>query len=230
MRRVFALLFVLAGTVAAAGSQLDSQIVLERYELELSDAAAPKTSIVSYTVSQAGPTDIEQSHRQYRSGLDVRDETISVDGSQLKHKIVRIGRRENRYALARIAPRGTTYAFLFIRTRKRDGRLDYEYEVTPLVASAGGFVVKRVMIDGERFLPRSIAFSTSSASATGTGEIDFAPAGKYWLPAQVSVDATVAGKPARERISWSDYRFPQSLPPSTFAAPKPLPVATLPPE
>lgn len=229
MRRVLVLFAILAGTVAA-GSQLDSQIVLERYELEMSDVTAPKTSIVSYTVSQAGPTDIEQSHRQYRSGLNVRDETISVDGSQLKRKIVRIGLRENRYSLARIAPRGTTYAFIFVRAKKRDGHLDYEYEVTPLVAPAGGFVVKRVTIDGDRFLPRSIAFSTSSANANGTGEIDFAPAGKYWLPVQVSVDATVGGKPARERISWSDYRFPPSLPASTFAAPKPLPTATLPPE
>ena len=34
------------------------------------------------------------------------------------------------------------------------------------------------------------------------------------------------GKPARELITWSDYRFPASLPPSTFQPPEPLPHAT----
>jgi hypothetical protein len=42
--------------------------------------------------------------------------------------------------------------------------------------------------------------------------------------------ARVNGKPAREHIAWSDYRFPQSLPPSTFAQPEPLPLAKPSPE
>ncbi|MEO9170030.1 MAG: hypothetical protein ABI282_05950 [Candidatus Baltobacteraceae bacterium] len=226
MTRLLATLALALGIVAAAPVQLDSQIVLERYELEMTDLATPKATIVSYTVSQAGPTDIETHHRMYRAGLDVRDETISIDGSLLKHKVVRFSRHEDRYTSARLAPRGTNYGFVFLRAIKRGGHLDYEYEATPLVVSPGGFTVKRVTIDGERFLPRSIAFTTASGSAQGTGEIDFAPSGKYWVPVQINVDAQVKGKPARERISWSDYRFPPGLPPSTFQAPKPLPQAT----
>ncbi|MDP9024328.1 MAG: hypothetical protein M3N13_02985, partial [Candidatus Eremiobacteraeota bacterium] len=92
MNRFVASLAIVLGGIAAAPLQLDSQIVLERYELEMGDVAAPKSMIVSYTVSQAGPTNIEAHHRMYREGLDVRDETISVDGTQLKTKTVRIGR------------------------------------------------------------------------------------------------------------------------------------------
>jgi hypothetical protein len=48
------------------------------------------------------------------------------------------------------------------------------------------------------------------------------------MPVVAAATAQVGGKPARERITWSDYRFPQSLPPSTFQPPQPLPQATLP--
>ncbi|HEY5340443.1 MAG TPA: hypothetical protein VIK27_05395, partial [Candidatus Aquilonibacter sp.] len=73
---------------AASPKQLDSQIVLQRYELEMSDLVAPKTMIFDYSVSQLGSTDIEQRHVIYRSGLRVRDETLTVDGIALKPKIV----------------------------------------------------------------------------------------------------------------------------------------------
>ncbi|MDQ2866660.1 MAG: hypothetical protein M3R51_10590 [Candidatus Eremiobacteraeota bacterium] len=228
MRRFAAVL--LLTLIAATPAQLDSQIVLERYELAMTDLATPRTSIASYAVSQAGPTNIEARHRIYRQGSEVRDETISVDGMQLKGKNVRIGEHEDRYALARLSPRSATYAFIFVRTIKRGGRLDYEFETSPLVPVAGGFVVKRITLDGARFLPRTIAFASSSGDAQGTGEIDYAPSGEFWLPLQVNVDARIKGKPARERIAWSDYRFPPSLPPSTFQIPKPLVRATLPPE
>lgn len=209
--------------------QLDSQIVLQRYELQLDDTKAPKAQIFSYGVSQAGPPDIEQRHRLYRSGLEVRDETLAVDGVALKQKIVHVTKREDRYALLRIAPRATTYGFVFLRTVKRGTHVDYEYEAKPLVPPPSGFVVERMTIDGEKFLPRIIRFRTAGANASGTGALEYAPFGNYWMPVTASVSASVGGRTARERITFGDYRFPPGLPPSTFQTPRPLPKATLPP-
>lgn len=225
----FAAVLALAATLGAIPAQLDSQLVLQRYELELSDLAAPKAMIFSYAVSQAGPANMEQRHRIYRSGQDVRDETLAIDGATLSRKLVTFGRREDRYAPARLAPRSTTYSFVFLRTVRDGTHRDYEYEVAPLLASATAFSVDRVTIDGQRFLPRSIRFHTESAQARGTGELQYGPAGGHWVPFSVNVTALVRGKPARERITFGDYRFPPALPASTFVPPKVLPAPTLPP-
>ncbi len=214
--------------LAVTPLRLDSQIVIERYELEMTDIAIPKATIFSYSVSQAGTTDIEQRHRVYREGLDVRDETISVDGLTLKRKIVRVGRHEDRYTLARLAPRSASYEIVFVRAHRTGTRLDYQYDVRPIVAASSGFIVTGMTIDGQRFLPRKIAFRTSGVAASGTGEITFAPSGKYWVPVAVDVTAQAGAKTARERIVWSDYQFPPSLPRSTFQTPRQLPRATPP--
>ena len=210
-----------------AAAILDSQVVLQRYELEMSQIKAPVASIFSYTVSQEGSVAIEQRHRIYRSGESVRDETITVDGETLKPKVVKITRRDDRYFVANVAPRLASYTLLFLRPIRDGGHVDYEYEATAL--RAGSFVVTRVVIDGESFLPKTISFRTAAGSASGTGVLQYARSTNYWVPVAASVEATVNGKAARERISWSDYRFPPSLPPSTFVAPKPLPTASLPP-
>jgi hypothetical protein len=222
-RFLFNLLVLVVAAIA-----LDSQIVLQRYELEMADLKAPAAMIFSYAVSQAGTTAIEQRHRIYRSGLNVRDETIAVDGETLRPKIVRISRREDRYDIMRLAPRGSGYAMLLLREIPNGTHVDYEYETTPLRRS-GAFTVTRVVIDGLTFLPRRITFRTASASASGEGEMRFVKSGAYCVPIGATVEASENGKPARERITWSDYRFPPSLPPSTFIGPKPLPTATLPP-
>ena len=61
------------------------------------------------------------------------------------------------------------------------------------------------------FLPRNVHFRSSGPYAEGSGEIDFGPFGKYWMPVTAVAEARIKGKPARERIAWSDYRFPESL-------------------
>jgi hypothetical protein len=228
--RVRALAAAIA-TIALLGAtptQLDSEYVLQRYALALDAVAVPKAVVFTYAVSQAGPSNLEQRHVVYRSGLDVRDETIAVDGVSLHRKRVHITRRSDRYAVASLAPRTDAYQLLFLRTVHDGHHLDYVYEATPL-ARQGDATIDRVTIDGVSYLPRTLHFTTSSADARGTGAIDYAPAGKYWMPVLATVDATVNGKPARERITWSDYRFPESLPTSTFEAARPLSIPTLPP-
>jgi hypothetical protein len=207
---------------------LDSEYVLQRYALALDAVAVPKAVVFTYAVSQAGPSNIEQRHVIYRSGLDVRDETIAIDGVALHRKIVHIARRSDRYAVSTLAPRTDAYQLLFLHTVRDGHHLDYVYEATPL-ARQGDASIDRVTIDGASYLPRSLHFTTSTAEAHGTGTIEYAPAGKYWVPVLATVDATVDGKPARERITWTDYRFPEGLPDSTFEAAHALPVPTLPP-
>ena len=213
--------------VALAGAPLDSQVVLERYATHLLAVDAPKAVIFSYTISQAGPRDIEETHRQYRNGDLVRDETLSADGQSLRPKITRIARYRNRYTIDGLAPRLTQYAFLFLRAVRVGNVYQYEYRAEPLGAAAG-FVVEGMTIDGRTYLPSVIRFHTSTGSVLGTGSVGFASAGKYWVPTAANVEAKINGKPARERITFSAYQFPGSLPKSTFQAPKPLPTPALP--
>ena len=226
------LLTIAAGIVALLGAMpaFDSQLALQRYELELADVRAPKAMIFQYGVSQAGVSSIEERHQVYRSGSKVRDETVAADGKRLAQKIVQIGERPDRYFIGRLAPRSSTYTILFLRAVRDGKHEDYVYDVSPVVATAAGFVVTRMTLDGASFLPKSIAFKTSSATSSGTGTIAYGKQGRYWVPLTATVDAIVNGKSSRERIDWSDYRFPSSLPASTFNTPKPLPESTSPPD
>jgi hypothetical protein len=225
---LLALIAALTLLGAAPVETLDSQLVLARYQMEMDTLQSPKVMIFSYNVSQLGASDIEERHVIYRSGLNVRDETIAVDGIPIKPKIVNFGHREDRYAIGHLAPRSTAYALLFVKTVRDGSHLDYRYDVTPL-SVASGFVVTGLVIDGLTFLPREIDFSTRSSAAEGHGALVYGKSDAYWVPLYVTVEAMVGGKPARERISWGDYRFPVALPASTFIPPKPLPHATLPP-
>jgi hypothetical protein len=216
----------LALTLLGAGApSLDSQYVLQRYALAIANVEPPKVVVYSYTVSQAGPSNIEQHHRIYRSGTAVRDETLSVDGIPLSRKIVRIAYRADRYSVERFAPRTDAYELLFLGTAKDGRHLDYVYEATPLNRSSPTWI-DRVAIDGVKFLPRAVHFHSSGSDAAGTGEIEFASFGRYWMPVIADAQARVKGKIARERIVWSDYRFPESLPSSTFQRAQALPLPT----
>ncbi len=217
------------GIVAhAPGEPLDSQYVLSRYAMAIEAVPVPKDVVFTYTVSQLGPSNVEQRHTIFRSGSDVRDETLSVDGITLSRKRVRFSRHDDPYAVSKLAPRTVSNQILFLSAAKDGAHYDYAYEVTPFVKPPGA-AVERVTIDGARFLPRVVRFRTASANATGEGEVVYAPFGRYWMPVLARIDAVVKGKPARERITWGDYRFPETLPPSTFVPPKPLRPAGPPP-
>jgi len=210
---------------AATPAELDSQYVLQRYAVAIEAVPVPKAVVFTYTVSQAGPGNIDQRHVIYRSAGQVRDETLAVDGVPLVHKIVTFSKREDRYDVSRIAPRAASYELLYLRSIKDGHHVDYEYDAAPLVRGADA-AVDRVTIDGLKYLPKDVRFKTGGENAQGTAHVQYAQFGKYWMPVLAEVTAVVNGKPARERIVWGDYRFPESLPPSTFEPPRPLPRST----
>lgn len=226
--RICAAALACAALIGATSTQLDSEYVLQRYMLAIETLPTPKAVIFTYSVSQAGPTNIEQRHRIYRSGMSVRDELISVDGEFVRHGNVRFYHREEHYTVSRFAPRTDAYELLFLTTEKNGHHLDYVYQATPLSKPTGAWI-DRLTIDGVRFLPRVVHFHSAGPDARGSGVIQFAPFGRYWMPVLAEATAQVNGKPARERITWGDYSFPEGLPASTFQAPQALPQVTLPP-
>ena len=227
MRAILAVLAALVLLGAAPPEQLDSQVVLVHYASAIAKVVPPKNVVFTYSVSQAGPRDIEQQHRIYRSGENVRDETLSADGQSLRRKVTRISRYHDRYAIERLAPRMDEYSFLFVRAARNGKHLEYTYQAVPLIKSSS-FVVESMTIDGKSYLPTLLQFRTSNGTLTGTGSIAYAAAGPYWLPIVAQASATIAGKPARERITFSGYTFPASLPSTTFQTARALPKPVLP--
>ncbi len=183
--------------------------------------------VFSYTVSQTGPNNIEQHHRLYRSGLDVRDETLSIDGIPLRRKLVRFEQRADRYAVARFAPSTGAYELLFLGTVKDGRHLDYTYEATPLTHGASAWI-DRMTIDGTNFLPRSVHFHTQSDSGpSAAAKWNTAPSAPTGCRSSLPPARRINGKAGRRAHRLE--RLPVSHPVcrrSTFKAPQPLPHAS----
>lgn len=204
----------------SVAANLTSSTVLAKYAEALVVYRTPSVLSFEYTVDQTGARDIQQAHRVFRSGSSQRDELLSVDGKKLDPPTVHIflGRR-NRYTVEALAPRPGAYTFKYIGP-VRDGRHTNSVFVTTAL-NPGPSVVRQVTIDGETFLPTNIRFTTSARK--GSGSVTFGKIQKYWLPLVASAKATYAKLAAEEKISFYRYRFPVTLPDSTFAKPRPLP-------
>jgi hypothetical protein len=212
--------------LAAAALALSPDAVLTKYRAALKAVREPRVFTVEYTLEQTGTRTLEQTHRIFRSGGDERDEIIEVNGTRTTHPQVRIFRgRRYRYTVSSLAPRAAAYDFTFVGTR-RDGRhVDYVYDLTAKRPQA--FTLTRITIDGVTFLPAALIFVTRDHD--GRGEIHFAKAEKWWVATTASASASEPGGTAHERLTFSAWRFPPSLPAGTFGArPHPTPQALLP--
>jgi hypothetical protein len=99
------------------------------------------------------------------------------------------------------------------------------FATTPYVP--GSFNVTQVTIDGITALPVAVRFATTSHD--GSGSVTFARVQTHWMPAVATARATYRKVVAEERIAFGNYRFPPSLPQSTFLTPRPLPSFRPPP-
>ncbi|GAC1416377.1 MAG: hypothetical protein NVSMB5_06560 [Candidatus Velthaea sp.] len=221
---IFALL--LAAHVAAtappapaAPVPLPPDAVLARYTIALRALREPRAISFEYRLEQTGGRRLAQTHRIFRTATDERDETLSVDGKRLVPPTVRIYRgKRNRYSVAALAPRVTAYAFAYVGPH-RDGRhIDYVFRLTP--KKPAPFAITEITIDGVRFLPQMVSFRTTMHG--GSGSVRFGGNEHWWLPLAASARATLGAEVSAERLTFSAYRFPVSLPSSTFALPRPL--------
>jgi hypothetical protein len=201
----------------AAAVALSPADVLERYASAVAGLQTPAALTFQYALEQTGMRNTEQVHRVFRTGNEERDELLSMDGHKLSPPNVRIfhGKR-NRYTLAGLAPRFSEYTFRFIGPA-RAGK-DYVFAVTPRTKQQQ-FAVTRVTIDGAAFVPSALAFTTVHE---GSGSLTFAKFDRYWLPTEANARASYKGVATSERLTFGRYRFPTSLPPATFAAPRAL--------
>jgi hypothetical protein len=210
-------------TAAPLPRPLESHVVLARYAEALAGVSRPSAVEFEYTVEQLGARTLQQTHRVYRSGESERDEIVAADGQKLSRPSVRILlNRGYPYDVRSIAPQPATYTFIYTGTLMQpNDRFVYLYRTEPK-GLEGNFVVDEVGIDGASFLPVSMHFRIAGAGAHGSGRIEYARFDRYWLVREAEVAVHMPkGSLANERIVWSKYQFPPSLPPETFREPRP---------
>jgi hypothetical protein len=215
------------GAVAPpAYPQIAPAAVIARYAAALAKMKEPGVISFDYTLEQTGLRTVSQTHRIFRSGANERDETLVVDGKRLSPPKVRIFRgRRNRYTVGSLSPRPADYTFTYVGTFKDGHHFDYTFRLTP--KKPRPFTVTDVTIDGVRFLPIAIGFATGAHDGAGT--IAFGGNARWWVPYVATARATVAADTAMEKLTFFTYRFPQTLPASTFTqARRPAPRAAAP--
>jgi hypothetical protein len=205
--------------VVSAPSVAAPALVLLRYAEALTRVSSPPALIFDYTVEQAGLHDIEQKHRIYRGKAIERDEMTEIDGRKLLAPSVRVmSGRTDRYDILAVAPRPERYALAFVRSQRNDGHFDYVFRAVS--RTPGSFVVDRVTIDGQTFLPSVVTFHTAGGAAQASGQLSYTRFDGHWLIREASVKAAVGNNQVREHLLWEEYQFPTSLPASTFTPPR----------
>jgi hypothetical protein len=202
----------------AAALTLAPADVLANYRTAVAQLRVPRILTFEYTIEQTGLRNGEQVHRIFRSLGDERDELLAVDGKRLvPPKVAIFHHRRYRYALADLAPRMGAYDFRFIGTRRNARHID-DYVFATTARKSVPFRITSVTIDGASFVPVVLAFATSANAGSGT--LSFARRDRYWVATEAIARATLGNIGATERIAFARYRFPLTLPPSTFSAQK----------
>ena len=195
--------------------------VVGKYAAALAKARDPRVFTVEYTLVQTGPRTLEQTHRIFRSGGDERDETLAVNGTRSSTPVVRIfhGRRY-RYTVAALAPKPSAYDFTYAGPHRDGKHVDYVFDLTPKSATPPSFAFTQVTIDGLTFLPQSVAFAERRHGGAGT--VTFSKSERFWVARSATAQAAIPGGIAHEQLRFSSWRFPKTLPRSTFSVPRPL--------
>ncbi len=196
-------------------------LVIAKYRAALAVLRDPGVFTVEYTLVQTGTRTLEQTHRIFRSGADERDETLSVNGTRSLTPVVRIFRRSYHYTVAALAPKPDAYDFAYAGPHRDGKHVDYVFSVTPKGAQARAFTFTQVTVDGLTFLPSAVTFATSAHG--GRGIVTFSKRDRWWVAHSATAVARVPGGIAHEELTFSHWRFPKTLPRSTFEAARPLP-------
>jgi hypothetical protein len=212
---------VIALLAAAVG--VSPAAVLTKYTAALAALHEPRVFAVGYVLEQSGARTLDQEHQVFRAGGDERDEIVAVNGNRASQPEIRIFHgRKYRYTVAALAPRVGAYAFTYVGTHRNGHHDDFVFATAQTVPSSA-YVVRSVTIDGETFLPAGISFTTSAGHARGT--VTFAKQEHWWVASSATATAHTPAGATDERITFSGWRFPTSLPPSTFAVARRAPRA-----
>lgn len=218
----------IAAALALAQSGAKGQIVstpavagdaLTRYRAAL-DRLKPLGNIVfMYVESRSGPTRaLEEEHRVYRrADGEERNETTAVNGAQVVPAIVRYSSKPVwPYDVHSFVVDTSEYNVVRLSNAVVGGKRALAFSTVR--TTTGDFSVTGLYLDPLRYLPVRETFAVTGGGCTGTGTIDFAPVGGRWLPASVSVSCSVTQDEAsfKEKITFSDYTFVQTLPPDVF--------------
>ncbi len=196
-------------------------VVVAKYRAALKALHEPSVFTVEYTLVQTGTRTLEQSHRIFRSGADERDETLAVNGTRSTSPVVRIFRRRPyRYTVTALAPKPADYDFAYVGPHRDGKHVDYVFAVSPKKPKRG-ITFTQVSIDGVSFLPEWVAFAADQHAARGI--VTFGKSDRYWVARSAAAQAGVPGGVAHERLAFAKWRFPKTLPRSTFEAARPLP-------
>jgi hypothetical protein len=120
------------------------------------------------------------------------------------------------YDVRRFVVDGSLYNILYLGVTRVAGKTAIGFSTVR--ATVGDFSVTGLYLDAVRSLPVRETFDTEGGGCRGSGSIDFGPANAHWLPLTVTVSCTVVrgGPPFIETIRFSNYRFPQAIPPDVF--------------
>lgn len=203
---------------AATPAPADPAAIVTRYTAALAALHEPATFTVEYTLEQTGARSLEQTHRIFRHGDNERDEILAVNGTRTTTPTVRIFRAHAyRYTVARLAPKPADYTFVFLGPRQAGHHTDYVFRLQ--AKGSADFALTQVTIDGITFLPSALLFR--SFAGNGRGSITFGKNGPWWVVTGATASAHVNGGIANERLTFANWRFPASLPSSTFAVAPP---------
>jgi hypothetical protein len=212
---IAALLALAVVTATSAPISLPPRVVLAQYAEALATIKEPPAMTFDYTIAQSGANAIYETHRVYRSGDKVRDETIAQDGHNLTVPVMRVSTAKPfRYSLSRVAPRPEAYALTFARADLTGRHYSYTFLAVPRVP--GDFTVTSVTIDGLSFLPSALTFTTTAGGVKARGMLVYAKTDSYWMIADAIVEAKLEAGIASERLSFRNFQFPASLPAETF--------------
>lgn len=206
-------------TAVSAQPSPAADITLTRYHTAL-EALPPLGNVVfRYSETRSGPTRaLAEEHRVYRrADGEERNETIAVNGTQVVPAIVRfVSRPVWPYEVRQFVVDSLTYNVLTLGTTVVGGKRVFGFSTVR--ATPGDFAITGLYLDVTRYLPLRETFEVSGGGCAGNGSIDFVAVGALWLPTSASVSCAVApaGTAFKESITFSDYAFPETLPPDVF--------------
>lgn len=172
--------------------------------------------VFTYTEMRADPQRIvTSSHRVYRNAAgDQRNDTIEVNGASIRPPRTQTYQRAQwPYYADAFAVLPPEYVASVSGVATIDGKRTQVYAVRR--ATSAPFSITELALDPSSALQVRERFSVTTGSCDGTGSIDFAQTGAYWLPTSVSVECSTSGAAGagyKNSIRFADYRFPVTIP------------------